>query len=141
MAEPILVVAAVRRLGALYWTCRRTGDGAHGGLAGFWEYPGGKVEPGEAPAQALKREMREEFGVECAVGNLLDDITTVTAEQPYRVLFYAVTFGGLPRLRVHSDAQWCTLEQLLAQQHLPSGTEFNRRQRDYENGWVNGGAR
>lgn len=126
--EPLVpVVAAVRRKGARYWVCRRTRQGAHGGLAGMWEYPGGKIEPGESPERALEREMLEEFGVDVVVGPLLARIPTSAGGKRYSVAFFAVTFLGEPQLRVHDDARWLTVPELLQQEHLPSGTEFNRR--------------
>ena len=63
-----MVGAAVLRDGRVL-AARRTAPAA---AAGRWELPGGKVEPGESPAEALVREVREECGVECEVGDLLD---------------------------------------------------------------------
>lgn len=125
-ASPIEVVAAVRQRGDRYWVCQRSGDGAHGGLEGMWEFPGGKIEHGETHQQALKREMREEFGSEVVVERHLDSITTPTGERLYRVHFYRVLFYGEPELRVHRAQTWATVAELREQQHLPSGVEFIR---------------
>ncbi len=63
--DPVPVVAAViRGDDGRVLLARRPPGGPHGGL---WEFPGGKVEPGEAPEAALVREIREELGVEVAV--------------------------------------------------------------------------
>lgn len=63
MSGTLLVAAgALVREGRLLLTRRLEGDA----LAGFWELPGGKVEPGETPEAALEREWREELGVEAA---------------------------------------------------------------------------
>lgn len=142
--QTIDVVAAVRvrRLadlgegaGHLVWLCRRTHDGAHGGLAGLWEYPGGKVEPGEDFETALVREMQEEFGTNfVSVGDLIDTITTPATHTPeeigqrlYRVHFFQVYFHEEPVLNVHSEAQWMGREAVHSLAQLPSGTKFNER--------------
>lgn len=124
------VVAAVR-LGEpdMYWLCQRNKAGAHGGLAGWWEYPGGKVEPGELHLQALEREMREEFDADVSVMTLMDTILSPYAHDPrfYKVHFYLTAFRTDPVLKVHSQALWVPVARLHDYPHLPAGTVFNRR--------------
>jgi 8-oxo-dGTP diphosphatase len=69
----IRVVAAVIRRGDEILACRRRPDISS---AGLWEFPGGKVEPGETPEAALAREIREELGIDIRVGALIDRSTT-----------------------------------------------------------------
>lgn len=59
------VAAGILERGGEALACRRRGDQDH---PGKWEFPGGKVEPGETPEQALERELREELGIEARVG-------------------------------------------------------------------------
>lgn len=68
------VVAAVFTDGERVLACRRR---EHLQAGGRWEFPGGKLEAGEAPEAALVREIAEELGVEIEVGGLLDSTTTV----------------------------------------------------------------
>ncbi|HEY3547978.1 MAG TPA: (deoxy)nucleoside triphosphate pyrophosphohydrolase [Propionicimonas sp.] len=68
------VVAAVFTDGERVLACRRR---EHLDAGGRWEFPGGKLEAGEAPDAALVREIEEELGVEIEVGDLLDSTTTI----------------------------------------------------------------
>lgn len=138
MTQPIRVVAAVRRRGRRLWICRRTDNGSHGGLAGMWEYPGGKAEDGEALELALRREMQEEFGVEIEIWKLITTIETPAYGNVYAVTFFDVTFLSEPELRVHDACEWVEIENLDQFEHLPSGTEFNLRLAagEYEPGWI-----
>jgi 8-oxo-dGTP diphosphatase len=85
MATVIVVAAVVRRNGQLLLTRRM--QGAH--LAGYWEFPGGKVEDGEAPEQALVRECREECGIEVAVDDIVDVAFHRYPTKDVLLLFYA----------------------------------------------------
>jgi mutator protein MutT len=127
--DPIHVVAAVRynSITDRYWVARRATDGDNQGTAGMWEFPGGKIEPGETEQEALTREMREEFQVEAVVRHKIDSILAEGWGKRYMVHFYSVAFARPETLTVHSGASWCTLEELQQQKHLPSGTEFIRR--------------
>lgn len=69
VVETVLVAAAVVVEGARVLLSQRKA-GAH--LAGRWEFPGGKVEPGEDPRDALRRELREELGLSVAVGEIVE---------------------------------------------------------------------
>lgn len=73
---PITVVAAVIRNARGQVLIARRPD-THKVAGGLWEFPGGKVEAGESPKEALKREIREELGVDIKVGELIDVVSHV----------------------------------------------------------------
>jgi mutator protein MutT len=84
-SNPILVAAGlVFRRGRLLITQRRAQD--H--LGGLWEFPGGKVEPGETFEQGLHRELMEELGISVRVESLLEEVTHAYAEKTVRIRFY-----------------------------------------------------
>lgn len=77
---PLLVTAAVVVEDAKVLLTKRPEDKRHPGM---WEFPGGKLEPGESPEQALQRELREELGVDSQVNSI------------YEVVFYRYDWGAV----------------------------------------------
>lgn len=93
----------------------------YGEFKGGWEFPGGKIEAGETPEQALIREIREELDTEIRVGDL---ITTIEYDYPSFHLsmdcFWAEVVSGNLELKEAQDAKWLTKEQLDLVKWLPA---------------------
>lgn len=93
----------------------------YGDYKDMWEFPGGKIEPGETPQQALKREIIEELDTEIEVGDL---IRTVEYDYPEFHLsmdcFWCRIISGDLVLREHEAARWLTSENLETVDWLPA---------------------
>lgn len=91
--------------------CAKRGD--HGSLARKWEFPGGKINPGESPKAALEREVREELQCVVDVGA---KITTTIHEYDFATVslttFYCSLADGIPRPTEHSDLIWLSPSEL-----------------------------
>ena len=126
----IIDVAAglVFRRGELLITQRR----AQTHLGGLWEFPGGKVEPGESLEQCLIRELREELGIEVCVGTLIESLTHAYPEKSVRLHFYRCDWlSGEPQLLGCADFKWIRAKQL-KDFHFPPADErlLDKLQRD-----------
>ena len=105
--------------------CRRAPEEAMGG---WWEFPGGKIDPDETEPQALTREMREELGLEVEVGTLLGRHSHDYGAMRVNLAFYACTADGqTPTLRVHDASCWVSEAEVGSLEWLPPDVDFVNR--------------
>lgn len=118
--KTIEVVAGVIQDGSRIFATQR----GYGDFKGGWEFPGGKMEAGETPEQALARELREELAVEIKVGAF---ISTVECDYPKFHLtmhcFFCTVINGELRLLEHEAAKWLTKQELHDVAWLPADVE------------------
>ena len=81
-------------------------------LAGLWEFPGGKVEPGESPEDALVRELREELGIEASVGDALIRVPQQYPDKRLVLDVRRVEFDGMPAGLDGQALAWVALDAL-----------------------------
>jgi 8-oxo-dGTP diphosphatase len=106
------VAAAVIEREGRVLIARRAPGKAH---AGLWEFPGGKIEPGETPEQCLARELREEFGVTCAIGAHIVTSTHRDAGGAIELLaFRAYHLTGAFMPTEHAEVRWVPRGELAA---------------------------
>ena len=115
--KTVKVVAAVIRDGDRIFATQR----GYGPQKDGWEFPGGKVEPGEGPREALRREIREELDAEIQVE---DYLSTVEWDYPdfhlSMACYYARVASGCLTLREHEAARWLLPEELDSVNWLPA---------------------
>lgn len=115
-----VVAAIIQKEDKIFATQRGYGD-----FKGGWEFPGGKIEPGETPQEALKREIKEELNTEIKVGELLD---TVEYDYPefhlYMQCFLCEIVSGELELLEHEAAKWLGKNELESVAWLPADVEL-----------------
>ena len=118
--KTIEVVAAIIREGNSILATQR----GYGDFEGLWEFPGGKMEPGETSTAALIREIQEELAVNIEVNDLL--CTTAYTYPTFHLImhcYWCRITDGTPQLLEHKSARWLTSENLNSVTWLPADVE------------------
>ncbi|MCZ7427388.1 (deoxy)nucleoside triphosphate pyrophosphohydrolase [Micromonospora sp. WMMA1949] len=116
--EPRVVVGAAIIEGGRVLACERS---APPEVAGRWEFPGGKVEPGEAETDALARECVEELGVRVAIGARVGrDVRMAHGRSVLRVYAARLLHGDEPKALEHADLRWLSAADLDSVDWLPA---------------------
>ena len=118
--KKIEVVAAIIYKDGEYFATQR----GYGEFEGMWEFPGGKIEPGESSESALKREIQEELGIDITINKFL---CTTDYDYPSFHLtmhcYLCCVESGEIELREHKSARWLTVELLDSVEWLPADKE------------------
>ena len=112
-----ITAAVIERDGKMLIARRRRGRT----LGGKWEFPGGKIEPGETPKECLKREIKEEFDIESEVGDFLISSKFTYCFVPIELLAYRVKHSsGDFKMNDHEEIRWVRLSELKLYDFLPA---------------------
>lgn len=124
MREIEVAAALVFREGKLLITQRHAD--AH--LGGLWEFPGGKREPGEPFDECLRRELREELGIEVEVGELLESLTHDYSDRVVHLQFFCCRWTHHePQLLDCADFRWVTPGELAKYEFPAADAQLIRR--------------
>jgi 8-oxo-dGTP diphosphatase len=89
--DQIVVTAAFIEEDSRILMAKRLPKGPEGGK---WEFPGGKIEPGEDPRRCMQRELQEELGIEVEVGAVLDVVSTIKGLRHIIIIYFECRIGG-----------------------------------------------
>jgi mutator protein MutT len=117
----VIVAAAIIERGGRILISRRL-EGTH--LAGFWEFPGGKCESRETPADCLAREIEEELGVSSLIGSAILVTEHTYPERTVRLHFFEVAIAGNPRPLIGQELRWITRAELDSLPFPPADREL-----------------
>lgn len=120
--EFIRVVAAIIKRDDKHLITRR-GPSSH--LAGFWEFPGGKIEPGETPEESLMREIKEELDITISVGAFFMENNHIYPSKKIKLIaFFCEIAEGQITLKDHDSFEWVSREQFGNYQFAPADIPF-----------------
>jgi mutator protein MutT len=122
--QRIVVTAAVIAHDDAFLVTRRP-SGVH--LEGYWEFPGGKCEPGESYVASLEREIAEELGAGVTVGHELFATTHAYADRVVELHFFACRLKGRPRAVLGQEMRWVSREELSSLSFPPADEELIRK--------------
>lgn len=121
MLKRIEVVAALIRDGDKIFATQR----GYGEYKDFWEFPGGKIEPGETPEAALKREIKEELATEIDVNEYVGTVDYDYPDFHITLLLYLCSMvSGNLELLEHESAKWLLASELYTVSWLPADLEI-----------------
>lgn len=120
MKTIVVTAAVIERDGRLLVTRRL--EGTH--LAGTWEFPGGKCEPGEDHETCLVRELREELGVGSRIGPLLLSTRHEYEDRAIELHFYTCAVHGDPMPQLGQQMRWIARQELEALEFPPADAEL-----------------
>ena len=125
-----LVAAAIIQKNGRILIARR---GADEPLAGKWEFPGGKIEPGESPEECLVRELKEELDLTVVVGGFFAENTYIYSTGTFRLLtYFAESDSYNMRLRAHDDIAWVEPSRLSEYDFFPADRPIIEKLAAYE---------
>ena len=120
MTSIVVTAAVIERDGRVLVTRRL--QGTH--LEGFWEFPGGKCDPGEALDACLLRELREELAVDAVIGDEMLSTSHTYPERRVELHFFSVSLRGEPVPQLGQEMQWVRLEDLSSLTLPPADDEL-----------------
>ena len=113
----INVAGALLKRKDKYLICRRN---LKGSMPGLWEFPGGKVEIGESPKECIKRELKEELGIDAKIGNIFTKYIYSYTPDTYHLFFYDIlSFQGIMEMNVHDRIKWEAVNRFKHYDFLP----------------------